>query len=77
MWVKDDLHQDSPICQLKTACRGRGKTDVGCNLVQAGNQPLKINIGPSLANLFRQHSTARLMSDGAKTSVPLHMTSTS
>jgi hypothetical protein len=32
-------------------------TYVGCNLVQAGNQPLKMNIGPSFANLNHQLSS--------------------
>jgi hypothetical protein len=29
-------------------------TYVGCNLVQAGSQPLKMNMGPSFANLMNQ-----------------------
>jgi hypothetical protein len=30
------------------------RTHVGCSLVQAGTQPLKINIGPSVASLPHQ-----------------------
>ena len=29
---------------------------MGCNLVQAGSHPLKMNIGPSFASLFHQVS---------------------
>ena len=38
---------------------------------------MKINIGPSLANLFRQHSMAPLMFAGTMTPVPLQIASIS
>jgi hypothetical protein len=46
------------IVLLVSTCTRLGEgTYVGCNLVQAGNQPLKMNIGPSFANLDNQHLT--------------------
>lgn len=42
------------VLLVSTCTRLSEGTYVGCNLVQAGNQPLKMNIGPSFANLRNQ-----------------------
>jgi hypothetical protein len=43
------------VLLVSTGMRLRMGTYVGCNLVHAGNQPLKMNIGPSFANLLHQY----------------------
>jgi hypothetical protein len=62
------------VLLISTYTRLGEGTYVGCNLVQAGNQPLKMNIGPSFANLSHQHLSQAYLSAliWGKPSHPFH-----